>query len=125
MIKKIAVLLILTIGLISPSSFATEFRVPGAAASYDPSKWQKEPEYIDRAFGKFTYGVWNFMMGWMQLARKPYEASVLGDNLFVGIGKGIAYSIADMAGGAANALTFPITALKIPIPEGGIEAREF
>lgn len=111
--------------LFSHFAFAVEYRPVLEGETYDPSQWQKERLYIDRAFGKLTYGAWNFFLGWMELGREPYEAAVLGDNLLLGVAKGIAYSIADMGGGALNVLTFPITTLNTPLPEGGIEHREF
>ncbi len=125
MSKKIISLLFILILLNSQTVWAVGYRVPGAEETYNAGNWDKEMVYGDRAFGKFTYGVWNVMVGWMELFRQPYEAYVLGDNLLVGFAKGIAYSFADMVGGALNVFTFPITALKIPLPKGGVESREF
>ena len=125
MIKKSVFAFLLFSLFLVQDAFAIEYRPVEKEATYNPSQWKKESHYIDRAFGKLTYGTWNFMLGWMELAREPYEASVLGDNLLLGFAKGIAYSVADMGGGLLNTLTFPVTVLTIPLPEGGVESREF
>ena len=125
MIKKIFIFFALIMIATSTAAFAIDFRPVAEGTKYDTAKWHDEPEYNNRAFGKFVYGAWNFMFGWMELFREPYEAAVLGDNVFVGAAKGITYSVADMAGGALSVITFPVTCLQIPLPEGGIKSREF
>ena len=93
--------------------------------TYQPSEWKKEPLYIDRAFGKLNFSFWNFLFGFTKFATKPYEAYMTDENVLLGIGKGILFGVADTAGGLLNGVTFPITALSIPLPEGGIETHEF
>jgi hypothetical protein len=124
-IKKVLVIALALAILNASPVWAVGYRVPGPEQTYRPQEWDQEKLYIDRAFGKLTFGAWNFMLGWMQLFRKPYEAMSLDDSLLIGTAKGIAYAVIDTAGGALNLITFPITALKIPLPEGGVEAREF
>lgn len=109
----------------SPSAFAIGYRPLEKELEIDSSRWHKEPLYIDRAFGKLTYGFWNFFLGWTELLREPYEAAVLGKNIPLGIVKGVAFAVTDTAVGFIHFLTFPITALDIPMPQGGVEAREF
>ncbi len=92
---------------------------------YRPSEWKKEKLYIDRVFGKLNFGVWNFFLGWTELATEPYESFMTDENILLGIGKGILFGFADTAGGFLNAVTFPVTVLSIPLPEGGIEHHEF
>ena len=125
MIKRILIFLLIVLFLSPSSAFPYGFRTPVEPQTYDTSQWKKESLYIDRAFGKFAFGAWNLMLGWTEIVRKPYEESEVGRNVFVGILKGIAYAGADMAGGALNIATFPITTLNIPLPEGGVEGREF
>ena len=123
--KKICLLASIWILLNTLALFAVGYRVPPPEAHYEAEHWYKEKLYIDRAFGKFTYGVWNLGFGWLELLKQPFQATGLGSNVLVGIGKGAFYAVLDTAAGAANVLTFPITALKIPIPGGGLEEKEF
>ena len=124
--KKITIFLLFLIIAQTAPSFAMVIKKPATDKPYYiPNRWDQEPLYSDRAFGKFTYGCWNFMMGWMAVLKEPYESYTLHDNVILGIGRGIVYGVADMAGGALNAVTFPVTTLKIPLPEGGVDAREF
>ena len=94
-------------------------------SNIDPRKWHDEKLWIDRAWGKAMFGSWNFFLGWTVLMKEPYETATLGDNFFVGLGRGVVYGVADTAGGLLNVVTFPLTFLQIPLPEGGVESREF
>ncbi len=127
MYKKIIPFLIFTILCVQIPCFATVTRktITKETSYYSPSEWPKEKLYIDRAFGKMAYGVWNFLMWPFVIAKEPYESYVLGDSVIVGAGRGILYAACDFAGGFLNFITFPITALKIPLPKGGAGAREF
>jgi len=49
------------------------------------------------------------------------KASQAGENVVVGIGKGVWNAVGQTALGAAHAVTFPITALDLPLPEGGTD----
>ena len=116
---KIFSFILLMVLLTSPLAQAAE------ASTYNPIEWKKEKLYIDRAFGKLNFGIWNFLFGWTELATEPYESILTDENLLIGIGKGVLFGAADTAGGFLNFVTFPITALSIPLPEGGIEHHEF
>lgn len=116
---KLSVIIACILLLTSSSAQAAD------AGTYRPSEWRSEKEYIDRAFGKFNFGIWNFFFGWTELATEPYESLMTDENFLWGIGKGVFNGLADTVGGAANIVTFPITALYIPLPEGGIEQHEF
>lgn len=106
-------------------AFAVGYRATKEAKEFNVSKWHQEPLYIDRAFGKLSYGAWNFLLGWTELLREPYEAAVLGKNIPLGVVKGVGFAAADTGVGLIHFFTFPITALDIPMPQGGVEAREF
>ena len=124
--KKFIALFLLVILAAQTPAFATQVKkVSSPRTVYAPSTWAEEPEYIDRAFGKMAYGFWNFLTGPFELVKQPYESAVLGDNILVGFARGIFYGVADTAGGFLNFITFPITALKIPLPKGGTEHSEF
>jgi len=116
---KMIVFILLIVLLASPFVQAAE------TIAYRPAEWKKEELYIDRAFGKLNFGFWNFLLGWTELATEPYEATMTDGNILLGIGKGILFGAADTGGGFLNMVTFPITALSIPLPEGGIEQHEF
>ncbi len=91
----------------------------------DPANWKKEKLYIDRAFGKLNYSTWNFFFGWTEILTEPYEAVEINDNVIKGVAKGVFNAVFDTAGGFINMFTFPLTFLNFPLPEGGIESREF
>ena len=119
--KIIAILVVLAFAVQTPCFALAVKKVSTDTVRYVPSEWDKEPLYIDRAFGKMTYGFWNFFIGPFELVKEPYESAVLGDNVVVGLGRGILYGVLDVAGGFINFFTFPVTALKIPLPNGGVD----
>jgi len=120
-----SLLIFLVVSSMATNAFAIEYRVVKEGQHYDPSLWRQEEVYIDRAFGKLIYGAWNFFLGPFELVREPYEAYAVGDSLLVGLGRGILFAAGDTIGGLLNAFTFPFTTLVIPLPEGGVDAREF
>ena len=124
-VKKIS-LVLLFFTLCAATAFPYEVvDVTKERPTYNPSNWKKEPAYVDRAFGKLTYAAWNFMFGWMELGTKPYEAAAVGNSVVIGLVKGVFNAVFDELAGFANMLTFPITAVQVPYPDGGIERREF
>lgn len=125
MLRKIISIIILLSFAFPWTVSAEDFRPVKSQAFYNSADWDKEPEYINRAFGKLAFGFWNFLLGWTKIAREPYEAAVLDDNVLIGAARGLAWGVLDTAGGFLNMITFPITALKIPLPEGGVDSREF
>lgn len=84
------------------------------------SPWASEADYGAKAVGKLKYGVKNTLLGWTSLFTTPYEATQAGDNVLVGIVQGLWNGVGQTVGGAAHAVTFPIPAIDIPLPEGGV-----
>jgi len=85
------------------------------------SSWASGATYNEQAIGKLKFGLTNTLLGWTSLFRTPMNASQAGESVVVGIGKGVWNAVGQTALGAAHAVTFPITALDIPLPEGGTD----
>lgn len=95
------------------------FAAPVVASAASP--WAQEATYSQQAVAKLKYGLTNTLLGWTSLFRTPMQASKEGENVFVGIGQGLWNAVGQTLGGAAHALTFPIPAIDIPLPEGGTD----
>ena len=85
------------------------------------SPWADGATYSEKASGKLKYGLTNALLGWTSLFRTPMEASKAGENVVVGIGRGVWNAVGQTVGGAAHAVTFPLTMIDIPLPEGGTD----
>ena len=85
------------------------------------SPWADEVGYANQAKGKLVYGVKNVLLGWTELFTQPHEAIQNGENVFVGLGKGVWNGVGQTVGGALHAITFPIPAIDVPLPEGGTQ----
>ena len=125
--RKIIILVIVLLSFtIETPCFAMQTKkVTTDKAYYTSSNWEKEPLYSNQFGGKLAFGLLNSCLGIFEFVKQPYESATLGDNVLIGVARGIYYAFADIIGGALNAATFPITALKIPLPKGGVESREF
>ena len=85
------------------------------------SSWADGTTYGDKTMGKLKYGLTNTLLGWTSLFRTPMKASQSGENVLVGIGKGVWNAVGQTVGGAAHAVTFPLPQIDIPLPEGGTD----
>jgi hypothetical protein len=85
-------------------------------SDYTPSPWTQEVGYGRRALGKLGFGVKNTLLGWTELFTEPMEA----ENKLAGIGYGLVDGVGNTVGGLVQTITFPITGLDVPLPEGGI-----
>lgn len=85
------------------------------------SPWTSGVTYSEKATGKLKYGLTNAILGWTSLFREPMQASQDGDNVLVGIGRGIWNAAGQTVGGALHAVTFLATPIDIPLPEGGTD----
>ena len=85
------------------------------------SPWADEATWGAQATGKLKYGVTNLLLGWTSLFREPVQASQAGENVFVGIGRGVWNGVGQTVGGALHAVTFPLTMIDVPLPEGGTD----
>jgi len=88
---------------------------------YTPSPWTSETGWSNRAVGKLGFGVKNLLLGWTDLFVEPKEAMDAGGNVFVGIGVGVKDAIENTLGGAVHIITFPLTEVDAPLPEGGTQ----
>lgn len=86
---------------------------------YTPSPWTSEVGWANRAKGKLAFGVKNTLLGWTELFMEPKKAIDSGDNFFVGLGMGLKNGVEDTLGGIVHLVTFPLTELDAPLPEGG------
>ena len=88
---------------------------------YTPSPWTHEVGWSKRAIGKLGFGVKNLLLGWTDLVVEPKEAAQEGGNIFAGIGMGLKDALENELGGAVHILTFPLTEVDAPLPEGGTQ----
>jgi len=108
--KRLGVVLVFALGLVA---------APLVASAASP--WAEGATYGEKATGKLKYGLTNALLGWTSLFREPVQASQAGENVFVGIGRGVWNAVGQTVGGAAHAVTFPIPQIDIPLPEGGTD----
>lgn len=85
------------------------------------SPWADGATYGEKATGKLKYGLTNTLLGWTSLFREPVQASQAGENVFVGIGRGVWNGVGQTVGGILHLVTFPIPQIDIPLPEGGTD----
>ena len=133
--KRIGMLVSSTVVLAGLSGVLVAFPAAGEAASmgggakwtlsltkdYTASPWTHEVGYSKRALGKLGFGVKNLLLGWTDLIVEPKEASESGGNVLAGIGVGLKDAVENTLGGAVHLVTFPITAIDAPLPEGGTQ----
>ncbi len=84
-----------------------------------PSEWTYEDGYMQQAKQKLIFGGKNTLLGFMELYNEPRDTMRDGGKFIVGMGRGIRNTIADTLGGALHLVTFPITAVDMPLPDGG------
>ena len=92
-----------------------------ATKNYTASPWTSETGYANRAKAKLIFGAKNLLLGWTDLYTETHEAMKAGDNAFVGLGIGLKDTIENELGGAVHLVTFPLTAVDAPLPEGGVQ----
>ena len=85
------------------------------------SSWAGGATYSDQVVGKVQFGVRNVLAGWTELFREPIQAGKAGDNVLVGIGRGVWNAVGQTVGGAVDVVTFLIPQIDIPLPEGGTD----
>jgi hypothetical protein len=88
---------------------------------YTASPWTTETGWFNRAVGKLGFGVKNLLLGWTDLFVEPKEAVDGGGNVLAGIGIGLKDAVENTLGGAVHIVTFPVTCLDAPLPEGGTQ----
>ncbi len=95
---------------------------PALASAASP--WADEASYGDKSVAKLKYGLTNTLLGWTSLVREPIQASQGGENILVGLGRGVWNAVGQTVGGIAHAVTFPIPQIDIPLPEGGTDVLQ-
>ena len=105
-------------GLVLLCGFAL-LAAPIAASAASP--WADGATWGEQAGGKLKYGLTNLLLGWTSLFREPVQAHQAGENVLVGVGRGVWDAVGQTVGGALHAVTFPITQIDVPLPEGGTD----
>ena len=84
------------------------------AVSVGPAVAQQQRGYGEGLMTKFARGVVNVATGWMELFKQPYVGGQQegAGGVFVGIGKGIGYTVGRTLSGAYDVVTFPV-----PLPD--------
>lgn len=90
-------------------------------SDYTPSPWTSEVGWANRAGAKFLFGAKNLLLGWTDIVTEAKEAVDAGGNFFVGLGYGLKDGVQNTLGGAVHVVTFPITGIDAPLPEGGTQ----
>ena len=109
------------------TSYAADMGMGGAkwtlsvTKDYTPSPWTKEMGYSNRAIGKLGFGVKNLLLGWTDLFTETKKATDGGENFFMGLGHGLKDAVENELGGAVHLVTFPITSIDAPLPDGGTQ----
>ena len=88
---------------------------------YTASPWTHETGWSNRAVSKLGFGLKNLLLGWTDLFVEPKEANQSGGNVLTGIGIGLKDAVENELGGAVHILTFPLTEVDAPLPEGGTQ----
>jgi len=88
---------------------------------YTPSPWTSEAGYVNRALAKLGFGLKNALLGWTEVILEPKRAIEGDGNFFVGVWKGLLNGVGQELGGAVHVLTFPLTELDAPLPDGGTQ----
>lgn len=89
-------------------------------SDYTTSPWVSETGWANQAKGKLIFGVKNLLLGWTDLITEPKEAVNAGGNFFTGLGSGVKDALFNTLGGVVHIVTFPITQVDAPLPEGGV-----
>ncbi|MBI3087897.1 MAG: hypothetical protein HYY91_03320 [Candidatus Omnitrophica bacterium] len=127
MSKRIAVLVVVGALFALPAMGYAAEGMSGAkwtlslTKDYTASPWTSEVGWSNRAGGKFVFGLKNALLGWADLFTEPKEAIDGGGNFFVGLGYGVKDAVENTLGGVVHVVTFPLTELDAPLPEGGTQ----
>ena len=118
--------------MVVPPGLATaSFKAPGCrpvvrticaepSTVWAASPWTEGKSYQEKMFGKLDFGLKNLVTGPFHLICCPLEGinkeGALGG--VKGLGAGVVNAVTHTVGGALHTLTFPITNLDVPLPEG-------
>lgn len=94
--------------------------VAWSAPAYAQSQWTYGFSYGAQVTGKLLYGLKNTLLGWTELFTEPKQALDYGEGAGAGFARGLGHAVWTTAGGAVHLLTFPITAIDVPLPHDGV-----
>ena len=89
--------------------------------AFAASEWASEATWGAQATGKLKYGLTNTLLGWTSIVREPVQASQAGENVVVGIGRGLWNAVGQTLGGAVDTVTFFVPQIDVPLPKGGTD----
>ena len=126
-IGVIASIVVLAVGIAAVPAAHAAANMGGAKVTlsltkdYTPSPWTQEVGYTNRAMAKLGFGLKNALLGWTDLFTEPQEASSSGQGFLKGIGYGLKDALENTLGGVVHVVTFPLTEVDAPLPEGGTQ----
>ena len=88
---------------------------------YTPSAWTSQMGWGNRAKAKLGFGLKNALLGWTELLMEPKQALDEGDNFFTGVWTGFVNATGDTTLGVVHTVTFFMTELDAPLPQGGTQ----
>ncbi len=105
---------------------------PVQAFAAEASPWTSGKTYGEKVVGKLDYGMKNTLGGWTQIVTEPFKCTncQMKDKntkfpcpiaFTTGLVKGTFYAAIDTVGGALHLATFPIPAIDVPLPDGGVK----
>lgn len=109
--KKVTTLLLLAAILAVP------------AVGFAASPWTEKDTYGEKVSGKLQFGLVNTLFGWTDLFFEPIRSSQKCescDNVWKGLGKGVADAFVNEVGGAIHLVTFPLV-VDFPLPDNGVQ----
>lgn len=128
MSKWLGVFMVVGLLIAAPAMGYAEETAQGGAkytlsltSDYTVSPWTSEVGWANRAGAKLLFGAKNLLLGWTDLFTETKEAVDAGGNFFVGLGYGLKDGIENELGGIVHLVTFPITGVDAPLPEGGTQ----
>ena len=128
MSKWLGVSVVVGLLIAAPAMGYAEEKMEGGAkytlsltSDYTVSPWTSETGWANRAGAKLLFGAKNLLLGWTDLFTETKEAVDAGGNFFVGLGYGLKDGIENELGGVVHLVTFPITGVDAPLPEGGTQ----
>jgi len=86
----------------------------------EESEWTQETRYLDKTLAKLGFGLKNAGLGWLDLIREPYNEANTGLGGWVGLAKGVFFTVTNSVGGALHAATFLIP-IDVQLPKGGVQ----